>query len=145
MKKIITIMFGAVIGVLGTSQAFAQDTGTPPVTTAQVATPELCVESDGLTPAEQALCDAIVDDGENPDFYPPSVLPPTTTTTTDPGTTTTLPPSVAPPTTVPPAVLPSTGSSGTSGFLQVGALLLTGGLLIVIAARRRSTVRPSAA
>jgi len=129
MKKIAVIMFAAVVGALGSSPSFAQTLPDAP-------NPELCAESDGLTPAEIQLCSSVDDDGVGIDIYPlPPTLPPETT---DPGTTTTTI-GVIPPT-LPPR-LAATGSSGTSGFLQLGALMMTGGLLVVIAARRRSTVR----
>lgn len=134
MKKIAVIMIATVFGVIGTSSAHAQ---TPPGTSIP-GTPELCDEADTRPP--NVDCDVVFPGQPNP--YPPEVGGPTTTVAV---TTTTQPPAVAPPTTVPPATLPSTGSSGTSGLLQLGALLLTGGLLVVIAARRRSTVRPTPA
>lgn len=39
----------------------------------------------------------------------------------------------------PPAVLPTTGSSGTTVLLQIGAMCLVGGMIVFVAARRRST------
>lgn len=118
MKKFIVITIAAFFAALGTAPAHAQ---TPPSTSIP-GTPELCVEADTRPP--NVDCSP----GLPPDLYPPAVAPPTTT----------IPPVVAPPTTTIPPVLPATGSSGTSGMLQLGGLLVTGGLLVFIAARRRS-------
>lgn len=129
MNKLIAIlMVTGIVGVVGSSHASAQPTPTAP-------SPALCAESDGLTPEEILLCSSVDDEGgDSIDIYPiPPTVAPSTTTTVAPTTTI----GVIPPT-VPP-VLPATGSSGTSGFLQIGALLLTGGLLVVVAARRRTS------
>ncbi len=143
MKKFTVILATAAFGAIGFAPAaFAQDTGEPPTTPPLVATPELCAEADTAPP----VCGDVTFDDDGNAIYPPVVEPPTTPpTTVPPPPATTIPPAVAPPTTVPPGVLPSTGSSGTSGFLQIGALLLTAGLLIVVAARRRTTANAAAA
>ncbi len=130
MKKIVVFTITAVAALIVAPNVDAQAPPTAP-------SPELCAESDGLTPDEILLCSGVDDDGVGIDIYP---IPPTTTSTTVPPTTvpgtTTTTIGVIPPT-LPPTI-PATGSSGTSGILQLGALILTGGLLVVIAARRRS-------
>ena len=146
MKKAIVIMAAAGIGLIGTAPAAAQDGNT--TTTLIPGTPELCAEAD--TRPDNVDCEVVFPGEENPyppavappTEPPPTVAPPTDPPATDPPTTD-PPPQVAPPT-VPAAPLPSTGSSGTTGVLQVGALLVTGGLLALVAARRRSTAQATA-
>lgn len=127
MKKIIAIAFVTVLTMFGaTTTSFAQDSGE-------------CAESDNL-PIDGVDCTLV--DGE----YPPvggeggTVPAPEVTTTTVAPTTTqpvagergTVPPRA------PTGALPRTGGSGSSGILQVGALLLVAGVVVFVAARRRN-------
>lgn len=94
--------------------------GTSPVHAQTSPTPEECAESDTAPPG----CPA---EGDN---YP--VVVPDTGTVPEPTTTP-----------APPVELPDTGSSGSSGILQIGAILVASGLIVFVAARRR-TAAPAA-
>jgi LPXTG-motif cell wall-anchored protein len=109
-KLILAFVTIAFIG-LGSTPAMAQ-------------TPSDCGESTVQFPGKTEYCQSVL-----PAVYPVAVVPPAPTPT---------------PTTVvaalPPIVqLPTTGNSGISTTLGIGALLILGGGIVAVATRRRST------